>query len=127
MKTMMAIQARSFGAPSVLEPVELPVPEPGPGQVLIRVASAAVNYSDVMRRRASPYPFPTSLPYTPGGEVAGTVEKVGLGVTDLRAGTAVFAVVGQGGDTGYAQYALAQAQTTTPIPPGIAPTLPRAW
>ncbi|MBX2800091.1 MAG: zinc-binding dehydrogenase [Myxococcales bacterium] len=119
--TMWAVRAETFGAPEVLRPARVAVPEPGPGQVLIRVEAAAVNYSDVMRRRASPYPFPTSLPYTPGGEVAGTVEALGEGVSGLDEGMPVFAVVGEGGESGYAQFALARAASTTPLPPGMDP------
>ncbi|CAA9422156.1 MAG: Alcohol dehydrogenase [uncultured Rubrobacteraceae bacterium] len=116
---MQAVRARSFGTPDVLVLEEVPIPRPGPGQVLIRVESAGVNFSDVKRRRNDPYPFPTTLPYTPGGEVAGTVEELGEGVEGPSVGTPVFALVGADGSTGYAQFALASASGVTTIPPGL--------
>lgn len=116
---MKAVRAKSFGTPDVLVLEEVPVPRPGPGQVLIRVESAGVNFSDVKRRRNDAYPFPTTLPYTPGGEVAGTVEELGEGVESPPVGTPVFALVGADGSTGYAQFALANASGVIPIPPGL--------
>ncbi len=61
-------------------------------------------------------PFPTPFPYIPGGEVAGTVEALGAGVRAPEVGTRVFTLVGGDGSTGYAQYALAEAAQTVPIP-----------
>lgn len=116
---MIAVRARSFGTPDVLVLEEVPVPQPGPGQVLIRVESAGVNFSDVKRRRNDVYPFPTTLPYTPGGEVAGTVEALGDGVEGPPVGTSVFALAGEDGSTGYAQFALANASGVIPTPPGL--------
>ncbi len=118
---METVLAKSFGAPDVLVLEEVPVPQPGPGQVLIRVESAGVNFSDVKRRRGDVYPFPTSLPYTPGGEVAGTVEALGDGIDDPLVGTPVFALVGDDGSTGYAQFALANAPQVVPTPKGLSP------
>jgi NADPH:quinone reductase-like Zn-dependent oxidoreductase len=116
---MKAVRVHRFGPPEVLTYEEVPRPEPGPGQVLIRVASASVNYADVMRRSNAPYPFPTSLPFTPGSEVAGLVESLGPEVPGPSVGTPVFALVGQDGSSGYAQYALAEAAQVIPIPPGL--------
>jgi NADPH:quinone reductase len=116
---MQAVQAKRFGPPDVLVLEEVPVPRPGPGQVLIKVESAGVNFSDVKRRRNDAYPFPTTLPYTPGGEVAGTVEALGEGAEGPSVGTPVFALVGADGSTGYAQFALANASGVIPIPPGL--------
>lgn len=117
---MKAIRIDRYGPPEVLTLRDLPTPEPGPDQILIRVESAAVNYADVMRRSNAPYPFPTPLPFIPGSEVAGTVAQLGAGVSGPPVGTPVFALVG-GGDTGYAQYALAAAPQVIPIPPGLSP------
>lgn len=116
---MKIVRVRAFGGPEVLVVEDAPTPAPGPGQVLIRVESASVNFADVMRRRNDLYPFPTSLPYTPGSEVAGTVEALGDGVHGPPVGTAVFAAVGDDGSTGYAQYALANAPQVIPVPPGV--------
>ncbi|MFN3218022.1 MAG: zinc-binding alcohol dehydrogenase family protein [Acidimicrobiales bacterium] len=118
---MQAIRMEAFGGPEVLRLLEIDRPEPGPGQVLIRVESAAVNFADVMRRRDDLYPFPTELPFIPGSEVAGTVEALGDGVEGPPPGTPVFAVVGGDGSTGYAQFAVADAQQVIPIPPGLSP------
>ena len=116
---MKAVRAKSFGTPDVLVLEEVPVPRPGAGQLLIRVESAGVNFSDVKRRRNDPYPFPTTLPYTPGGEVAGTVEELGEGVEGPTVGTPVFALAGDDGSSGYAQFAVAYASGVIPIPPGL--------
>lgn len=118
---MKAVQAHRFGPPEVLVYGEVPTPEPGPGQVLIKVESASVNYADVMRRSNAPYPFPTALPYTPGSEVAGSVAALGAGAAGPPVGTPVFALVGRDGSSGYAQYAVADATQVIPIPPGLGP------
>jgi NADPH2:quinone reductase len=96
-----------------------PVPEPGPGQVLVKVHSASVNFSDVKRRRGDPYPFATDFPFVPGGEIAGTVEKLGPGVERLAPGARVLALAGPNGFGGYAHYALSYAQTAVPLPDGL--------
>ena len=116
---MQAIRIHQHGGPEVLRLEELPTPAPGPGEVLIRVTSAAVNFSDTMRRRDDPYPFPTTLPFVPGGEVAGTVEALGEGVDGPAPGTRVLALAGPDGSTGYAQFATADARRVVPVPAGI--------
>lgn len=116
---MHAIQLSRFGGPDVLESVDIDKPVAAPGQILIRVESAAVNFADIMRRRNDAYPFPTPLPFIPGSEVAGTVDALGDGVDGPVVGTPVFAVVGGDGSTGYAQYAVADAQQVIPIPAGL--------
>lgn len=116
---MQIIRQYEFGGPDVLVLKEAPTPLPGPGQILIKVESAAVNFADVMRRRNDVYPFPTVLPFTPGGEVAGTIEALGAGVDGPPVGTPVFALVGGDGSTGYAQYALAEQAHVVPTPPGL--------
>ena len=105
--------------PSVFELESIPVPEPGPGQLLIRVESAGVNFSDVKRRRGDAYPFPTQFPFIPGGEIAGTVEAHGPGVDGPPVGTKVFALAGPTGFGGYAQYAVSYAATAMPMPEGL--------
>ena len=105
---MRAIRISEWGGPEVLELVEdAPVPEPGDGQVLIRVARAGVNFADTHARENS-YLARYELPLTPGAEVAGTVERDGGG----RAGQRVVSLVGTGG---YAEYVAADAATTFPI------------
>lgn len=117
--SMQAVRAAQAGTPDSLVYQQLPLPQPGPGQVLLRVESASVNFSDVKRRRGDVYPFPTRYPFVPGGEVAGTVAALGAGVDGPAVGTPVFALVGGDGQGGYAQYALAYAAQVTPLPPGL--------
>ena len=119
--TMLAAVAPREGGPDALRLETLPVPTPGPGQVLVRVESAAVNFSDVKRRRGDPYPFPTVFPFVPGGEVAGTVAAMGAGVDALAIGDAVFGLAGGDGHGGYAQFALAYAAQLGTRPPVINP------
>jgi len=116
---MKAIQMSEQGGPEVLQLVELPDPQPGPGEVLIKVDAAAVNFSDLMRRRGDVYPVPTPVPFVPGAEVAGTVAALGDGVEGLGVGTPVFGTVGADASGGYAEYALAYAQSLIPIPDGL--------
>jgi NADPH:quinone reductase len=116
---MKAIQMTQQGGPEVLHLVELRDPRPGPGEVLIKVDAAAVNFSDLMRRRGDVYPVPTPVPFVPGAEVAGTIAALGEGVDDLAVGTPVFGMVGADGSGGYAEYARAYAQNLIPIPDGL--------
>jgi putative PIG3 family NAD(P)H quinone oxidoreductase len=109
---MIAIEISRPGGPEVLTPVERSIPEPGVGDVLIRVAAAGVNRPDVMQRRGV-YPPPPGASDIPGLEVAGTVEHVGGGVTEWRGGDRVCALVAGGG---YAEYCVAPATQCLPIP-----------
>ena len=106
---MRAIRISAFGGPEVLELVEdAAMPEPGDGQVLIRVTAAGINFADTHARENS-YLARYELPLTPGAEVAGVVERDGGG---FSAGDRVVAIVGTGG---YAEYIAADAATTFPI------------
>ena len=116
---MKAVQLSRFGGPEVLEVVDLPDPVAGPGEIVIAVEASAVNWSDTMRRSQTAYPFPTPLPFVPGGEVAGTVAALGDGVDGPPVGTRVFALVGVDGRGGYAEYAVAQAPLVVPRPEGV--------
>ncbi len=118
---MKAIQMTEQGGPEVLRLVDLPDPQPGPGQILIRVQAASVNFSDVMRRRGDDYPVPTPSPFVPGAEVSGTVAALGEGVEEPAVGTPVFAMVGADASGGYAELALAFAANVIPVPPGLDP------
>jgi NADPH:quinone reductase len=121
MKTgvMKAARAHRSGAFDELKFEDALIPQPGPGQVLIRVESASVNFSDVKRRRGDAYPFPTTFPYVPGAEVAGTVAAVGPGAAMHAIGSEVFALVGGDGKGGYAQFALAYEPQVFAIQPGL--------
>lgn len=120
-ETMVAIDPAEAGGPEVLVPVERPVPEPGPGEVLVRVEAAGVNRPDVMQRRGL-YPPPPGAPSIPGLEIAGTI------VTGRRAGERVCALVAGGG---YAEYCAAPDAQCLPVPEGFsmieAAALPEAF
>jgi NADPH2:quinone reductase len=103
---MRAIQMTEFGGPEVLKLSELPVPAPGPDEVLIKVTRAGLNFADTHTRTNS-YVQKATLPLVPGGEVAGVREDTG---------ERVVALVGNGG---YAEYATAPEDLTFPIPDGI--------
>lgn len=94
---------------------ELARPEPGPGQILIKVAAAGVNRPDILQR-AGGYPPPPGAPDTLGLEVSGTVEAVGDAVVRWKPGDQVCALLAGGG---YAEYALAEEGSTLPIPRGV--------
>src|SRR5215213_5918946 len=103
---MRAIQQTEFGGPEVLSVVELPRPEPGPGEILIRVSRAGLNYADT-HSRENTYLAPAQLPQVPGGEVAGVREDTGERVVALC------------GTGGYAEYAKANERLVFPIPDAV--------
>jgi NADPH2:quinone reductase len=110
---MKAIQIHETGGPEVLALAELPIPQPGPGQVLIRVEAVGVNFIEIYFRKGT---YKAALPLTLGSEAAGTVEELGPGVTGFVAGDAV-ASVGVLGS--YAEYALASAAQLVKVPAGL--------
>jgi NADPH2:quinone reductase len=107
---MKAIQFHQTGGPEVLQLADLPIPAPGPGQVLIRIEAIGVNFIDIYFRKGV---YKAALPLTPGSEAAGTVEELGPGVTGFAAGDAVASVSVQGS---YAEYALVPASQLVKIP-----------
>ena len=112
---MIAIEIKEPGEPEVLVAVERQMPVPAGGEVLIRVAAAGVNRPDVFQRRGR-YAPPPGASDIPGLEVSGTIETVGPGVTELRAGDAVCALLTGGG---YAEYCVAPAPQCLPVPRGM--------
>jgi NADPH2:quinone reductase len=112
---MKAIQIHETGGPEVLQLAELPIPEPGPGQVLIRVEATGVNFIEIYFRKGV---YKAALPMTPGSEAAGTVEKLGPGVTGFAAGDAVASVSVLGS---YAEYALVPAMQLVKTPESLSP------
>jgi NADPH2:quinone reductase len=113
--TMTAIVIRAPGGPEELVPEQRPVPQPGEGEVLIKVAAAGVNRPDVMQRKGL-YPPPKGATDIPGLEVAGEVVALGPNATRWKLGDRVMALVVGGG---YAQYCLAHESACLPIPPGL--------
>jgi NADPH:quinone reductase len=112
---MIAIEIAAPGGPDVLAPVSAPVPVPGHGQIVIRLAYAGVNRPDALQRAGSYAPPPGASPL-PGLEGAGHVAAVGAGVTRWKEGDAVCALLPGGG---YAEYALTHADHALPIPEGL--------
>jgi NADPH:quinone reductase len=114
-ETMIAAGFDAPGGPEVLRPETLPVPRPGPGQVLVKVAFAGVNRPDVIQRQGF-YPPPPGASPIPGLEISGTVAALGEDVTSLLPGQRVCALVSGGG---YAEYCLAVADHCLPVPAGL--------
>ncbi|HJU20772.1 MAG TPA: NAD(P)H-quinone oxidoreductase [Stellaceae bacterium] len=112
---MRRVAAQGAGGPEVLQVEQGPVPQPGAGEVLIKVAYAGVNRPDVMQRRGL-YPPPPGASPIPGLEIAGEIAALGAGVADLREGEQVCALVAGGG---YAEYCTAPAPQCLPVPKGL--------
>ena len=111
---MQAIRPKQTGGPEVLELAEVPTPQPGPKQVLIRVEAAGLNFIDVYHRTGL-YPLPLPLPM--GLEGAGTVEQVGGGVDDVKVGARVAWASVPGS---YATHIVAPADRLVPVPDAVA-------
>tara|TARA_Y100000588_G_scaffold391325_1_gene499595 strand:- start:341 stop:1345 length:1005 start_codon:yes stop_codon:yes gene_type:complete len=114
-KSMNYIQIEKYGDPKVLKLHSMPIPEPGPGEVLIKVAAAGVNRPDVMQRKGL-YPPPPGATDVPGLEVSGTVVSVGQNVSVPPINSEVCALVTSGG---YAEYCLAAAPICLLVPERI--------
>lgn len=111
---MTAIGITSPGGPDVLVPEQRAVPQPGPGEILVKVAAAGVNRPDVMQRMGL-YPPPKGAPDIPGLEIAGEIVALGAGVTRWKIGDTICALVIGGG---YAEYCLAHESHALPLPAG---------
>jgi NADPH:quinone reductase len=112
--TMKALQVSKFGGPEVLERVELPVPSPRVGQVLIKVEAIGLNFADMLNV-AGQYMTRPALPFVPGMEFSGTVVALGEGVTHLQIGQRVAAL----GGSGFAEYATTSAAGILPLPSSL--------
>jgi putative PIG3 family NAD(P)H quinone oxidoreductase len=113
--SMLAIEISSPGGPDVLQPVSVPVPVPGHGQIIIRVAYAGVNRPDALQRAGAYAPPPSASPL-PGLECSGTVVEVGPGVTRWKIGDQVCALLPGGG---YAEYVVTPEAHALAIPKGL--------
>jgi len=113
--TMMAMGFSGAGGPEVLRPETFPVPEPGPGEILVKVSHAGVNGPDIAQRQGL-YPPPPGASHIPGLEISGSVAAIGPGVTWPLPGARVCALVTGGG---YAEYCLARAEHCLPVPEGL--------
>jgi NADPH:quinone reductase len=108
-----AIVAQQPGGPEVLDFAEIDRPVPGPGQLLIKVAAAGVNFIDTYQRGGM---YKVPFPFTPGSEAAGTVEEVGEGVEDFAVGGRVATAEGS---KCYAGYTVLDAAKALPVPDGV--------
>src|SRR4029453_9095260 len=111
---MKALLSHAAGGPETLQLTELPDPVAGPGELLVRVRAAAVNYPDVLII-GDKDPFKPPRPFAPGGEIAGDVLGVGEGVTGWKPGDRLIAVPGWGG---MADKVVIPAKTGIPLPDG---------
>jgi NADPH2:quinone reductase len=112
---MHAIVISRNGGPEVLETAEAPRPEPGPGELLVRVSAAGVNFIDVYQRTGL---YPIKLPFIPGSELSGRVEALGADVREFKVGDRV--AIASGGPAGaYAEYAKIPAQRAVAVPAGV--------
>ncbi|MDX6742870.1 quinone oxidoreductase [Actinocorallia sp. A-T 12471] len=112
---MRAIVVAENGGPEVLSERDVPRPTPGPGELLVKVAAAGVNYIDTYYRTGH---YRRELPFTLGEEAAGTVAEAGPGVVDFAVGDVVVSPSVLGG---YAEYVLVEADRAVPVPAGVTP------
>ena len=110
---MKAIRVHRTGGPEVLGLEDVPIPEPGPGQLLVRVEAAGVNFTDIYHRTGL---YKVQFPFTLGREGAGVVERVGQGVTTARPGDRVVSESALGT---YAEYTIVSAERAVAVPEGI--------
>jgi len=139
---MKAVIFRRHGPPDVLEPAEVPDPQVGPGELLVRVKACALNHLDLWVRQGSPA-YRIRLPHISGSDVAGIVERLGSGVTQPRVGDRVvlapglscrrcerclagednlcasYGIRGAATDGGYAELTVAKAADAIPLPEGV--------
>jgi len=119
---MRAWRIHGYGGPEVLALERMPVPVPGPGELLLRVAAASVNPIDwKMRSGHLRDVFPLAFPRVLGRDCAGTVVALGEGVTGAAPGTAVAGVADAAKDGTHAEYAILPAPQAAPLPAGLAP------
>lgn len=110
---MKAVRVHELGGPEVLRYEEVPVPEPGPGEAIVKVEALGVNFIDCYFRTGA---YKAPLPFTPGMEAAGTVAATGPGVSQVRAGDRVAYAPHMGA---YAEYAAVPGERLVAIPEGL--------
>ena len=113
---MNAIRVHEFGGPEVLRLEEVPTPQPGPGEVLVRMHATGVNPVETYIR-AGTYARLPGLPYTPGNDGAGVLEQVGSGVTEFKSGNRVYTAGSISGT--YAEFALCKKEQVHPLPANV--------
>ncbi|GAA4606369.1 NADPH:quinone reductase-like Zn-dependent oxidoreductase [Actinoplanes octamycinicus] len=124
---MRAVEVTALGGPEVLRLVERPDPEPGPGQVLVRIRAACVNPADIAARVGQIPGGPVPPPFLPGWDIAGEVAAVGEHVSGLTPGDAVAGMIPwfltRGTPGGYAELVAADADWLVPVPAGLDPVV----
>ena len=110
---MKAVRIHEHGGREVLRYEDVPMPEPGPGEALVKIEAAGVNFIDTYHRSGS---YPVALPFTLGMEGSGMVESVGEGVTMVTPGDHVVYAMQTGA---YSQYAIVEAWKLAPVPDGV--------
>src|SRR5260370_8250421 len=113
---MKVIRVHEFGVPEVLRLEEVPTPQPGPGQVLLRMHAIGVNPVETYIR-AGTYAYKPALPYTPGNDGAGVVEQVSADVNEFKPGDRVY-IPGSISGT-YAEFALCRTEQVHPLPANV--------
>ncbi len=113
---MKAIVVKERGGSEILKLQEISAPQPGSGEVLVKVAAAGVNFADIMQHKGT-YPLQLPTPYTPGMEIAGIVAAVGDDVSNIYVGNRVAAISFTAG--GYAEYIVLPAEQLIPLPEDI--------
>jgi NADPH:quinone reductase len=114
-KEMAVVEIAAPGGPEQLKPAVRPVPQPGAGEVLVRVAASGVNRPDVMQRQGR-YPPPPGASDLPGMEIAGEIVALGPEISGLALGDNITSLLPGGG---YAEYAIAAAPLCMPVPRGL--------
>ncbi len=112
---MKALLCKTWGEPETLVVEDVPLPAPGPGQALVRIHAAGVNFPDALIIQ-NKYQFKPPLPFSPGGECAGVVEAVGSDVTGVAVGDRVISMTVWGA---FAQYAVLDQATLVPMPANL--------
>jgi NADPH2:quinone reductase len=112
---MRVAQFSEFGGPQALRLEEVTTPSPGPGEVLIKVSAVGLNFFDTLLLR-NKYQVSPPLPFSPGAEIAGTVEELGVNVPDLELGQRVAAYVG---GNGCREQVVTKAKNAVPIPDNV--------
>ena len=119
---MQAMILRAYGGPSALESTELPQPQPGPGQLLLRVLAHSVNPVDWKLASGAARPvLSATFPHVPGFDVCGVVVGLGTGVADYSEGDVVHARINHQSGGACAEYAIAGTDVSARVPPGMDP------
>src|SRR5216684_5416648 len=110
--SVKAVLCKQYGPPETLVVEELPSPRPGPGEVVVAVKAASVNFPDVLIIQ-NKYQFKPPLPFSPGSELAGVVKEIGAGVSGFKPGDKVIAFTGYGA---FAEEVKTEAARLIPLP-----------